>query len=56
MTTRRWLMVALGAAAVLLVVGRAVAGVYADYLWYDALGATALWRARLGAQIGRAHV
>ena len=49
MTTRRWLMVALGAAAVLLVVGRAVAGVYADYLWYDALGATALWRARLGA-------
>src|SRR6185312_13269248 len=30
-------------------VGRAVAGVYSDYLWYDALGATALWRARLGA-------
>ena len=29
--------------------GRVLAGVYADYLWYDALGATALWRARLGA-------
>jgi uncharacterized membrane protein (UPF0182 family) len=42
-------MVALGAAAVLLVAGRALAGVYADYLWYDALGATALWRTRLAA-------
>ena len=38
-------MLALGVAAVLLLVGRALAGVYADYLWYDALGAGALWRA-----------
>jgi len=42
-------MVGLGAVAVLLIAGRAVAGVYADYLWYDSLGAVALWRARLGA-------
>ncbi len=49
MTTRRWLMVALAAAAVLLIVGRNLAGVYSDYLWYDSLGASALWRARMGA-------
>src|SRR5207253_3398787 len=49
MTTRRWLMVAVGAAALLLIVGRALAGAYADYLWYDALGAAALWRTRIGA-------
>jgi len=42
-------MLALGAAALLLIVGRAVAGVYADYLWYESLGAVALWRTRLGA-------
>ena len=42
-------MLTLGAAAVLLILGRVLAGMYADYLWYDSLGATALWRARLGA-------
>ncbi|MEO7083116.1 MAG: UPF0182 family protein [Gemmatimonadaceae bacterium] len=47
MTTRRWLTLALVAAAVLLIVGRGLAGVYADYLWYDALGAVALWRMRI---------
>jgi len=49
MNTRRWLMLALGVAAVLLILGRSVAGVYSDYLWYDALGAGALWRMRMGA-------
>ncbi|HEX4684810.1 MAG TPA: UPF0182 family protein [Gemmatimonadaceae bacterium] len=49
MTKRRWLVVALGAAAVLLIAGRAVAGVYADYLWYESLGALALWRTRMTA-------
>jgi uncharacterized membrane protein (UPF0182 family) len=44
-------MVALGAAAVLLILGRALAGVYADYLWYDSLGAVALWRTRLSAVV-----
>jgi uncharacterized membrane protein (UPF0182 family) len=49
MNTRRWIMLGLGIAAVLLVVGRALAGVYSDYLWYDALGAGALWRLRMGS-------
>src|SRR6185312_3206252 len=49
MTKRRWLMVALAAAAVLLIAGRSAAGVYSDYLWYDSLGAVALWRTRLEA-------
>ena len=42
-------MLALGVAAVLLILGRALAGVYSDYLWYDALGAGALWRLRMSA-------
>src|SRR4051812_4352316 len=49
MTTRRWLMSVLVAAAVLLIVGRSLAGVYSDYLWYEALGAGALWRVRMSA-------
>ena len=49
MTTRRWLMSVLVAAAVLLIVGRSLAGVYSDYLWYEALGAGALWRVRMGS-------
>ena len=42
-------MLALGVAAVLLILGRSAAGVYSDYLWYDALGAGALWKMRMGA-------
>lgn len=49
MTARRWLMVGVAAAAVLLIAGRALAGLYADYLWYESMGAVALWHARLGA-------
>lgn len=49
MTARRWLRAGLAAAAVLLIAGRAFAGLYADYLWYDSMGAAALWRARLSA-------
>ena len=49
MTKRRWLMLALAAAAVLLLVGRAVAGAYTDFLWYQSVGAGALWRARIQA-------
>jgi uncharacterized membrane protein (UPF0182 family) len=51
MTTKRWLILALGAAAIVLIVGRLLAGAYSDYLWYDAVGAIALWRARLGAMV-----
>lgn len=51
MTTRRWLLVALAAVALLLIAGRELAGIYADYLWYDSLSATALWHARISAQL-----
>ena len=44
MTSRRWLVVALAVAAVVLLVGRAAATVYADYRWYEAMGAAELWR------------
>ncbi len=43
---RRWLLGATLALAALLVVGRVVAGWYVDFLWYDALGAADVWRAR----------
>jgi uncharacterized membrane protein (UPF0182 family) len=42
-------MLAVAVVALLLILGRSLAGVYSDYLWYDSLGAVALWRARLGA-------
>ena len=46
MTRRRLLFVALAAAALLLL-GRVAAAIYADYAWYAALGASAVWRAKL---------
>ena len=49
MTTRRWLLLIVAVVAIVLIAGRALAGMYADYLWYESLGAAALWRARLGA-------
>ena len=46
MTARRWALLVVVAAALLLLVGRALAGVYVDYRWYAALGAASLWRTR----------
>jgi uncharacterized protein len=51
MTKRRWLMLALAAAAVLLLAGRAVASAYVDFLWYESVGAGALWRTRAEAMV-----
>lgn len=51
MTPRRWVLVALVAAAILLVAARAVAQLIVDYQWYAALGAEAVWRARVGATL-----
>ena len=48
MTTRRWLAASVIAVAVLLLVGRVAANLYSSYAWYDALGATAVWRAKIG--------
>ncbi|MEO5567285.1 MAG: UPF0182 family protein [Gemmatimonadaceae bacterium] len=48
MTPRRWLIASAIGVAALLLVGRVVADLYSSYAWYDALGATAVWRARIG--------
>lgn len=44
MTTRRWVLLGIAVVALVLLSGRAVAGMYADYRWYAALGAGSLWR------------
>ena len=49
MTGRRWLLLSLAGAAAALLLGKGAAQVYTDYLWYAALGATDVWRARYGA-------
>jgi len=46
MRWRRWPVIALAVVAALLVIGRVSAGIIADYLWYDSMGAAALWRER----------
>ena len=45
---RRRLLIGVVIAAALLVGGRAVSTLYADYTWYTAMGATPLWTARAG--------
>jgi len=44
---RRWLITAAVSVALLLLLGKALAGVYVDYRWYSALGAEAVWWARV---------
>jgi len=46
--TRRRLLVGVVIAAAALVGGRAASILFADYTWYAALGASALWRERTG--------
>lgn len=48
MTPRRRLLIGVVIAAALLVGGRALSTVYADYGWYGAMGATPLWSERAG--------
>jgi uncharacterized membrane protein (UPF0182 family) len=48
-TGRRWLLLSLAVAASALLLAKGAAQVYTDYLWYAALGATDVWRARYGA-------
>lgn len=45
MRRRRGLLLGLGAVAAVLVAGRLVAGAWADWRWFEALGAGAAWRA-----------
>ena len=46
MRARRWIVVTVTAAALLLILGRVLSGWYVDAQWYAALGATELWRAK----------
>jgi uncharacterized membrane protein (UPF0182 family) len=45
-TARRWALLAVVAVALLLLIGRVLAGVYVDYRWYAALGGASLWRTK----------
>jgi uncharacterized membrane protein (UPF0182 family) len=45
---RRRLLIGVVIAAALLVGGRALSALYADYTWYGAMGATPLWSERAG--------
>ncbi len=47
MTSRRWLLVCLACLALFLTAGRLLAGVYAEWSWYAAMDALALYRSRL---------
>ncbi len=47
MRSRRWLVTIAVGLALLLVVGRVLAGWYVDFTWYDALGAAAVWRLKM---------
>ncbi|HKG93251.1 MAG TPA: UPF0182 family protein [Gemmatimonadaceae bacterium] len=46
MTHRRWFFTALAAAALVLLAGRVLAGWYTEFLWYQAMGASSLWRSK----------
>ncbi|PYP65580.1 MAG: hypothetical protein DMD26_10550, partial [Gemmatimonadetes bacterium] len=46
MPKRRWVLLALAGAAILLLAARAVAQIYVDYEWFEAAGALDVWRAR----------
>ena len=47
MTRRRWVLVSLAALALLMIAGRLVAGIYAEWTWYAAMGALPLYRSKL---------
>lgn len=47
MSARRWLLVLVASLAALLVAGRFLAGVYADWTWYEAMGALPLYQSAL---------
>ena len=47
MISRRRLAIGLAVAAAVLLAGRAATVLYSDHAWYNALGATAVWRERL---------
>ena len=46
MAGRRWLLVLIAGAALTLLIGRGIAQIYTDYLWFASLGAADVWRAQ----------
>lgn len=51
MAGRRWLLILVAGAALTLLVGRGIAQIYTDYLWYASLGATDVWSARYSSLV-----
>ena len=51
MTTRRWLIALVAALALLLIAGRIVAGVFAEWSWYASMGALPLYQSMLAHQV-----
>ncbi|HJQ21573.1 MAG TPA: UPF0182 family protein [Gemmatimonadaceae bacterium] len=51
MLGRRWLFLLLAGAAIALLVGRVIAEIYTEYLWYASLGAADVWGAKYGALV-----
>ncbi|HUQ79733.1 MAG TPA: UPF0182 family protein [Gemmatimonadaceae bacterium] len=47
MFARRWLVATAVSIAALLLIGKALAGVYVDYRWFSALGAETVWWSRV---------
>lgn len=46
MAGRRWLLLLIAGAALTLLIGREIAQIYTDYLWFASLGAADVWRAQ----------
>lgn len=51
MPGRRWLLTVVLGAAVALLAARGLAQIYTDYLWYAALGAADVWRAKYSSLV-----
>lgn len=51
MQGRRWLFLLLAGAAVALLVGRVIAQIYTEYLWYASLGASDVWAAKYSSLV-----
>ena len=54
MTRRRLVIGALAATALFLLLGRWIAALHTDFLWYDSLGASAVWRTRVATTLALA--
>jgi uncharacterized membrane protein (UPF0182 family) len=51
MSGRRWLLIVVAGGALALLLGRSIAQVYTDYLWYASAGAADVWRAKFATLV-----